>query len=165
MPLYCTCAGDFEHTLTDKVSPLKHHWTQTWRQVLVNIVLMPVFVVFFSPPLVHKELRWTDCGVSEHSVPLQHDLLEGDDLLVTCHESKHLPAFSPSLNSIDGRYLKPGEPLHILGTKNWVCCYSYIYIAMCLNFIYLLLIKMFFNRWSSPEYFIAVSNDLHLILC
>lgn len=124
MPLYCTCAGDFEHTLTDKVSPL-NHWPQPWR---CWSSLFSHLFLFLSPPLVRKELLWADHGVSEHSVPLQHELLGGDNWLVTCHESKH--QLSLSLSSIDGKYLKLGEPLHTLQTKNGLCCYSNIYVVM-----------------------------------
>lgn len=76
MPTYCRCAGDFDLTFPAKVSTLKY------IKSLQSICLFPFDIVLTAVSLFsffhYKELLGADRSVSEHSVPLQHELPGGD---------------------------------------------------------------------------------------
>lgn len=118
----------------------------------------------FSPSLVCKELLWADQSVSEHRVPLQHELLGGDDWLVRRHESKHQPEFSLSLSYISGN-LNQGENWHLGGSKNGVYRSSHIFVVRYRGtFIFLLLIKIFIDDLLQTASSLPIMSFL-LIYC
>lgn len=121
----------------------------------------------FSPSLVCKELLWADQSVSEHRVPLQHELLGGDHWLVRHHESKHQPKSSLSLSYIGGN-LNQGENWHISGSKKWSLPVSSHFCCKILWDFCIFVANKDFYRWSSPDCFIAANNKLSphfLLIC
>lgn len=67
------------------------------QSFLFDIVLMPAYIYIFF--FHFKELLWADHSVSEHSVPLQHELPGGDHWLAVCYEPTHQPEHSLNVTS------------------------------------------------------------------
>ena len=81
MPLYCRCAGDFDLTFSIKVS------APSYMTSFILVMKACVLQLFLFPLFHFKELLRADHGVSEHSVPLQHELPGGDHWLAAPDES------------------------------------------------------------------------------
>lgn len=91
MPLYCKCAGDFDLTFPTKVSTLNYITS-------FNLVMKSIWLIWYCSNscfsflfFIFKELLWADHSVSEHSVPLQHELPGGDYWLAACYEPTDQP--------------------------------------------------------------------------
>lgn len=81
MPLYCTCAGNYDLTFSTKVCN---------RCISIDVPPVRLNVCandWFLSLLASTELLWADHSISEHRNSLQHEISGRDYRLVARHES------------------------------------------------------------------------------
>lgn len=81
MPLYCTCAGNYDLTFSTKV------WNRCISIDIPTVRLNVCTNDWFLSLLPSTELLWADHSISEHRNSLQHEISGRDYRLVARHES------------------------------------------------------------------------------